>query len=57
MVFRHQGAEGIFAAHGAKLEVPFPGSFVVFAVHVEELEGHDLGEGVIDVIEWSGKDM
>ena len=57
MGFAHQGAERIFATHFAKIEVSLPSKRVVLSIKVEELKRHNLGESVIDVIEWAFEDM
>ena len=57
MVAENQGTERIFSAGFAEFEIAFPSEFMVLAVQVEELEGHDLGQGVIDVIERDFEDM
>ena len=51
MVAENQGTERIFSAGFAEFEIAFPSEFMVLAVQIEELEGHDLGQGVINVIE------
>ena len=56
-VFRDERNEGILAAHLAELEVLLPSLVVILAVEVEELEGEDLGQGVIDVVERRGEDV
>ena len=57
VVLRYESAEGILTTHLAKFQVTLPGELVIFAVEVEELEGHDLGKGVVDVIERGIEDM
>ena len=56
-VFLDQGAEWIFASHLAKFQITLPSQGVILPVQIEELESHDLGQGVIDVIERDFEDM
>ena len=51
MIFGHEGDEWVFAAHLADIEISLPSELMVFPIEVEELEGHDLGKGIVDVIE------
>jgi hypothetical protein len=57
VIFGHEGNEWVFAAHLADIEISLPSELMVFPIEVEELEGHDLGKGIVDVIERRGEDM